>query len=646
MQVVDKKLLIISEIIKFTINIKKYTKYQLMAQPFVPPPSRTISKVIAPPVSPVGLYLSILQSGASNLVDLYNALSKIKSFDWRNAADINRYINPNTRDKSIVPNDLYSLPTGTTKSWLNAGRYINPVVNQETCGNCYACSSVSMISDRYAILHDLDSSGGQFMFDISQATEGSSAQSAQASAQASQASQAAQFEDLKSAALGGGASSAPTLFHCLATGQNSAANHVCGGGWPCIVCGYVQQSGINFCICQNPNLGCSCTVPANAASAQANRANASNINASAARFANNSNASANVQACSAAASQRQCTSTAANGCYNQKVWPVLCDYDVKIPNPSGSSGTTTATVHTITNYCQYYTGPPKFDLVKPSTNATYQERVALQNYMIFQLLAYGPFTVCFFVDEDQPGDGFTGYGPQWTAPGGPDATVKTPDGIPVFTGNANNTPNHAVEVVGFGTTATDSKTGKPIWPDETGQPIRYWIVKNSWNTTWGIGGYFYFAMSTPTINSGYGMDYPQFGEDGQPWGGGTGALLVGMDPINANGRPDESSLSSSLSGVGASLGVAGNARPTYVLPNNFKVGNNRSVNTQDLQRVHQQALTSLATSSGNSRSAAMALSTMPSNNITTQSWFIPTTISIASVVLILAIVILIFMVRK
>ena len=609
-----------------------------MAQPFVPPPSRTISKVIAPPVSPVGLYLSILQSGASNLVDLYNALSKIKSFDWRNAADINRYINPSTRDKSIVPNDLYSLPTGTTKSWLNAGRYINPVVNQETCGNCYACSSVSMISDRYAILHDLDSSGGQFMFDISQATEGSSAQ---ASAQASQVSQASQFEDLKSAAIGTGG--APTLFNCLATGQNSAANHVCGGGWPCIVCGYVQQSGINFCPCQNPDSGCSqCTVPSNA-STQANRA---------ARFAS-AQANNGIQPCSAAASQRQCTSTAANGCYNQKVWPVLCDYDVKLPSgssSSGSSGTTSATVHTITNYCQYYTGPPKFDLVKPSPNATYQERIALQNYMIFQLLAYGPFTVCFFVDEDQPGDGFTGYGPQWTAPGGPDATVKTPDGIPVFIGNANNTPNHAVEVVGFGQTATDSKTGKPIWPDETGQPIRYWIVKNSWNTTWGINGYFYFAMSTPTINSGYGMDYPQFGDDGQPWGGGTGALLVGMDPINANGRPDESSLSSSLSGVGASLGVAGNARPTYVLPNNFKVGNNRSVTTQDLQRVHQQAATaatSLATSSGNSSSAAMALSTMPSiNNITTQSWFIPTTISIASVVLILAIVILIFMVRK
>lgn len=57
-------------------------------------------------------------------------------------------------------------------------------------------------------------------------------------------------------------------------------------------------------------------------------------------------------------------------------------------------------------------------------------------------------------------------------------------GAYVMTGGCTGDVDHAVSIVGFDTTATDS----------SGNPLPYWIVRNQWGTDWGYNGYILLKM--------------------------------------------------------------------------------------------------------------------------------------------------------
>jgi hypothetical protein len=54
---------------------------------------------------------------------------------------------------------------------------------------------------------------------------------------------------------------------------------------------------------------------------------------------------------------------------------------------------------------------------------------------------------------------------------------------------ANLIGGHAVEIVGWGE--------EPGSGDLTGKPVRYWVIKNSWSTSWGNNGYWKQDMDDP-----------------------------------------------------------------------------------------------------------------------------------------------------
>ncbi|CAI5947515.1 unnamed protein product [Closterium sp. NIES-65] len=71
------------------------------------------------------------------------------------------------------------------------------------------------------------------------------------------------------------------------------------------------------------------------------------------------------------------------------------------------------------------------------------------------------------------------------------AMYKSRDVLRIYDGVCLTEVNHAVVVVGFNYTGPDLKGS-------------YWIIKNSWYTTWGDRGYMYLAM-TPDVRGKCGI---------------------------------------------------------------------------------------------------------------------------------------------
>ncbi|KAJ3696643.1 hypothetical protein LUZ61_000348 [Rhynchospora tenuis] len=57
----------------------------------------------------------------------------------------------------------------------------------------------------------------------------------------------------------------------------------------------------------------------------------------------------------------------------------------------------------------------------------------------------------------------------------------------IYTGTCGNTLNHAVTIIGYGI---------------AGNGMKYWIIKNSWGTTWGAGGYMYIQKDVYNLPAG------------------------------------------------------------------------------------------------------------------------------------------------
>lgn len=111
------------------------------------------------------------------------------------------------------------------------------------------------------------------------------------------------------------------------------------------------------------------------------------------------------------------------------------------------------------------------------------------------LLINGPIVGSFAVYGDFASGGRGTPTKPWTDTGG----------IYIYNGNAAFLGGHAVEIVGWG----KGQAGKH-------GELRYWLVKNSWGTGWGDGGYFKIAMSIDSkANRACGIDIPGLVDMGQ-----------------------------------------------------------------------------------------------------------------------------------
>lgn len=87
---------------------------------------------------------------------------------------------------------------------------------------------------------------------------------------------------------------------------------------------------------------------------------------------------------------------------------------------------------------------------------------------------------------------------------------------------------HSIAIVGWGIGDAGPKYGQ----------VPYWIVRNSWGTTWNNGGYFNIAFTNPekNINTEVGLDYP-ITIDGQPYGSATTFLVTQLYHPESSAQP-------------------------------------------------------------------------------------------------------------
>ena len=286
-------------------------------------------------------------------------------------------------------------------------------------------------------------------------------------------------------------SSDPSVFNTSGVGacpiQN---NNCCNGGFPSCVGVYVQQNGIHrdpFCQFDTN------TFTSSSCECGSSHSSVSSLGSS--------------SLVTEAAKQQLPVTNQTNACVNdpsQKCYPIAKNSVVKLPNGS------TTTENSVINYVQYYDNNLELKTPTgygPNLNA---ERQGIQNYIKYHLLSHGPCTVCLYAGGLDNYDG---------------SIIKDTSGQVDPNQYPSTMVDHAVLCIGWATDTTQK--------DDLGRPLQYWLIQNSWGTSWGDGGYFKFAFSTDKINSWYGLDYPvRLKSDGQLYGGGTGFLLAGMQAVD------------------------------------------------------------------------------------------------------------------
>ncbi|GEM_PF-1540269 len=157
---------------------------------------------------------------------------------------------------------------------------------------------------------------------------------------------------------------------------------------------------------------------------------------------------------------------------------VLESCDQYTGNDAGACNTTCSYQKTLLDWCEIN------GAVMPNTST-------LQNYII----NYGPIYTSLYADGVYGFDG--SYDGSYTF-----------DWYP-GTGNPSYGTNHAVMIVGW-------SNNLPPTLAQPGQPATGWIVKNSWGSGWGAGGYFYITYGSANIgwNSSFVKNWQDYDSNG------------------------------------------------------------------------------------------------------------------------------------